>query len=259
MKQRVLTALWGLPLLVACVWFGTPWFSILVAIIAFLCAWEFYRLAVRSGGEPLTIIGLIWILLFIANAHFDSSFTPFLLASAVFFPLLATLFRRRESIFTSWAWTLLGILYIGWMLSHYISLRELAQGRDWVLFALLSTFACDTFAFFVGRAIGRHPLAPGISPGKTWEGGVAGFLAAIGAALLLDALLNLPLGYIKAIFLGCLIGIFAQLGDLVESLLKRNAGVKDSGNLIPGHGGVLDRMDSVVFVGIIVYYYLVWG
>ena len=163
----------------------------------------------------------------------------------------------------SWAWTLAGILYMGWMLGYYVALREVDQGKGWVIFVFLSTFACDTAAFFIGSAWGRRPLAPTISPGKTWEGAIGGFLAALAAALILYTLLDvaglsLPISSAQTILLGCFIGLLAQLGDLLESLLKRRAGVKDSGSLIPGHGGILDRIDSLVFTGVIVYYYVIW-
>ena len=149
------------------------------------------------------------------------------------------------------------------MLGHYVALRQLDQGRELVILAVFTTFACDTSAFFVGRAWGRHHMAPTISPHKTWEGAIGGFVGAVAAALALRSLLNLgdwslPLNYVEAIAVGCLIGVAAQLGDLLESLLKRRAGVKDSGNLIPGHGGVLDRIDSLVFTGVIVYYFVLW-
>ncbi len=259
MKQRVITALLAVPLLSLLVWLGNPWFALLVAIGALLAAWEFYRLAEPSGEQPLRIFGLIWILLLVANAHFDSRFTAPLLTSAVLFSLIGIVFLpRKQKAFAGWAWTLAGILYIGWMLSHYISLRELSDGRGWVFLALFSTFAGDTFAFLIGRAAGRHLLAPTISPKKTWEGAIAGFVATIATALIISVFFKLPLSYAHIIFLGSLIGISGQLGDLAESLLKRNAGAKDSGNLIPGHGGILDRIDSVIFTGVIVYYYVKW-
>jgi CDP-diglyceride synthetase len=170
---------------------------------------------------------------------------------------------RRDRLVVDWGWTMAGILYMGWLLGHYVTLRELDHGRELVLLVLFSTFACDTAAFLVGRPWGRHLMAPVISPKKTWEGAVGGFIAAIAAALALRSLLNLgdwelPLSYIQVIALGCLIGLFAQLGDLLESLIKRRAGAKDSGRLMPGHGGILDRVDSLVFTGAIVYYYLIW-
>ena len=138
-----------------------------------------------------------------------------------------------------------------------MALRGLDDGRNWVFLALATTFASDTTAFFVGRALGRHKLAPAISPGKTWEGAIAGVIAAIIVSLFFTRLL--PISYVQALTLGLLVSIFGQLGDLVESLLKRNMGVKDSGKLFPGHGGALDRLDSVVFASVVVYYYVIWA
>jgi len=196
-------------------------------------------------------------LLSILEPHFDLNLlTPLLLTSAVILSLLWLLrYSQREGAFIGWAWTVAGILYIGWLLSYFVALRGLDNGRDWVFLALFATFGSDTAAFFIGRALGKHRLAPHISPGKTWEGAIAGILGSIIVSLVLINLLNLPLGYGGAILLGVLVSVFGQLGDLVESLLKRNMGVKDSGKLIPGHGGFLDRIDSVVFVGIVVFYY----
>jgi phosphatidate cytidylyltransferase len=173
---------------------------------------------------------------------------------------------QKEGAFIGWAWTIAGILYVGWLLSYFVALRNvdpvnLEVGRNWVFFALFTTFGSDTTAFFVGRALGRHHLAPHISPGKTWEGAIGGVFGAIIVSLLftLPTPLSLPLGYGQAILLGLVVSIFGQLGDLTESLLKRNMGVKDSGKLLPGHGGFLDRIDSVVFAGVVVYYYVIWA
>ena len=131
-------------------------------------------------------------------------------------------------------------------------------GRDWVLLALFATFAVDTTAYFVGRAWGRHKMAPTISPGKTWEGAVGGLVGAIVAVIALALLLDIDISYSEMVILGFLIAVFAQLGDLAESKLKRSMGVKEAGNLIPGHGGILDRLDSIVFTGVVVYYCLRW-
>jgi len=270
LRKRVITALWGIPLLIAAVWFDTPlpWFSALIAISGVLAAFEFYRL-VASRVPPLTYFGLIWALLFILSRdsdllsilepYFDHSLiTPLLLASAVLLPLIWFLLRaKKEKVFSSWAWTVAGILYVGWLLSHLIALRGLDDGRNWVFLALFAIIASDSAAFFVGRAWGKHHLAPQISPGKTWEGAIGGIFGAIIISLffILDTPLNLPLSAWQAILLGFLVSLFGQIGDLVESLFKRQMGVKDSGRLLPGHGGFLDRIDSVVFTGIAVYYY----
>ncbi len=261
LKKRVITALWGIPLLIAIIWFGGELgFTILVAIVGLLATFEFYKMVATVKVSPLTYFGLIWTLLFILNPYFNYDFlTPLLLTSAVILPLIWLLLRsQKETAFTSWAWTIAGILYVGWLLSYLVALRGLDAGREWVFLALFTTFGSDTAAFFVGRALGRHRLALHISPGKTWEGAVGGVLGAIIVSLVLVIPLGLPLSYGQAILLGLIVSIFGQLGDLVESLLKRNMGVKESGRLIPGHGGVLDRMDSLVLAGIVVYYYVIW-
>ncbi len=264
MKKRVVTALWGILLVIAAVWFDEPlpWFTVLVAIVGVAAAIEFYRMVNASRMPPLTYFGLVWVLLFIISPHFDYGFLiPLLLTSAVVLSLIWLVLRRqREAAFIGWAWTMAGILYIGWLLSYLVALRGLDDGRNWLLLALFATFGSDTAAFFVGRALGRHHLAPQISPGKTWEGFIGGVLGATTISLLFTLIpaFRLPIGYGGAILLGILISIMGQIGDLVESLLKRNTGVKDSGRLMPGHGGVLDRIDSVVFAGIVVYYYVIW-
>ncbi len=260
LKKRVITALWGFPLLIAAVWFDQPlpWFTILMVIWGLMAVLEFYKLVNTAKVAPLTYFGLVWTLLFILSPHFDNIFlTPFLLTSAIILSLIWLLRHpQREGAFIGWAWTIAGILYIGWLLSYFVALRGLDDGRDWVFLALFTTFGSDSSAFFVGRVLGKHRLAPNISPGKTWEGAIAGVFSAIIISLLLVNLLSLPLSYGGAILLGLLVSVFSQLGDLVESLLKRNMGVKDSGKLISGHGGFLDRIDSVVFAGVVVYYYV---
>jgi len=274
LRKRLVTALWGIPLLIVAVWFDQPiaWFTVLAAIWGLLAAYEFYRLVTAASAVPLTCFGLIWTLLFILSGdsellsvlrpHFDvDMIVPLLLASSVLLPLIWLIRRpQKENAFTGWAWTIAGILYIGLLLSYLVALRGLEDGRNWIFFALFTTFGSDTAAFFIGRAFGKHHLAPNISPGKTWEGTVGGIIGAIIVSLLftISTPLELNLNWGQAILLGLLVSVFGQLGDLVESLFKRNMGVKDSGSLIPGHGGFLDRMDSIIFAGIVVYYYVIF-
>ncbi len=261
LKQRLISALWGIPLVFAAIWFGDPWFTILVSVIAVLAAFEFYKM-ISSKVSPWTLFGLIWVVLMILSAHSDDDrIIPLLISSAVVVSLVWYIWRPTPDAFSGWVWTLAGILYIGWMLSHLVGLRRMDEGRDWVLLIIFATFATDTVAYLLGRAFGRHHMAPAISPGKTWEGAAGGMIGGLASTVALAFILDLtpdPLNYPGVIILGLLIPIFAQLGDLAESLLKRTAGVKDAGHLIPGHGGMLDRMDSIIFVCVLVYYYVIW-
>ena len=264
LKKRIITALWGIPLLIAVIWFDEPlpWLTIVLAVWGALAALEFYRMFQNGMSTSLIAFGSIWTALFIISPHCPSNLAfPVLLTSAIVISLIGLLAHpQQDKAFFSWAWIMAGILYIGWMLSHFVALRGLEDGRNWVFFALFVTWASDSMAFFVGRKFGRHKLAPTISPGKTWEGAIGGICGAILMSILFftPTLFHVSLTPWQAILLSILVSVFGQFGDLVESLLKRNMGVKDSGSLMPGHGGLLDRIDSVVFAGVVVYYYVIW-
>jgi phosphatidate cytidylyltransferase len=266
LKKRIITALWGIPLVIIAVWYDTPipWFIVLAAVCSVLAVYEFYRMTGVYKNIPLTVFGVIWTLLFIIRPYFpDKLELNLLLVSAVGLSLIMLVFLpKKEGLFISWAWMLGGMLYIGWLLSYLVALRLDPGtvsfpdvGRDIVFLTLFATFGSDTAAYFVGKAIGKHKLAPAISPGKTWEGTIAGVVGAviIGWLFTLNTPLQLPLNWWQAVLLGALVSVFGQLGDLAESLLKRNCGVKDSGGLMPGHGGLLDRIDSILFAGVVVY------
>lgn len=269
LRQRLLSAALLIPILFAVIWFDlprlsiSPWFFLTVAAVAILGAAEFYKMATHAGWRPLTIFGVLFTLFFIMNAYFQEiRATPVatvaLLAASLVLPLLWLALRRRERMLADWLWTASGIFYIGWMLSHFIPLRALEHGRDWVFLAAFATFAVDSGAYLIGRTWGRHKMTPRISPGKTWEGAIAGLACGVAAAIALDAILGLPVDYWQAGLIGFILAIVAQIGDLVESILKRATGVKDSGTLIPGHGGMLDRLDSILPTVVLVYYYVVW-
>ncbi|MDD5127954.1 MAG: phosphatidate cytidylyltransferase [Dehalococcoidales bacterium] len=257
LKLRILTAVIGLPILVAAVWFDTPlpWFSVLLAVWGLLAVQEFYRLTGILKCNSLAIFGMAWTLLFITCPHFTAFLTtPRLLSSAIVLSLIVLLFRKqKEGAWADWSWMMAGILYIGWLLSYMVALR-LDAGKEWVLLALFATFGSDTLAYFVGRALGKHKMAPRISPEKSWEGAAAGVFGAVIVVILINLWFKMGLSYGQQIFIGIVISVLGQFGDLAKSLLKRNVGVKESGNLLPGHGGVLDRTDSVLFAGVTAYY-----
>jgi phosphatidate cytidylyltransferase len=271
LKHRVITGAVGVPLIILAIWFGDPWpwFTLLIAVAALAGTYEFYQMVNFDRREPLIYLGLLWALALVLSPHYRSpNVLPLVITATTLISLICLLYRpSREKAFRNWAWTIVGALYVGWMLSYWLSLRGLEDGRNWVYLAMLTTFANDTGAYFIGRAKGKHKLASAISPSKTWEGAIGGLVCAILGAVVIVTVLNLisfKLGlpfvfkYWQIILLGFLVGLFAQLGDLVESLLKRTMEVKESGNLLPGHGGVLDRLDSLIFVGAVVYYYVIW-
>lgn len=277
MALRLASAFVGIPIVIGALWAGAPWLSVLAAVLASLGAVEFYRMAERRGARPATALGVIWALAFVVSGHSDDyvSYQTTLVALGGGALALAWHMARRlvqgraegdeeaeqdsfGDTLADWGNTAAGAIYTGWTLSLFLRLRAGDDGLEWVLLAVLATFATDTGAFLVGRAMGRRRMAPRISPGKTWEGAVGGWLAGVGAVVGLAVLLDMPLTQLEAIALGALVGVAAQVGDLVESMLKRSAGVKDSGTLIPGHGGVLDRLDSVVFAIVVVYHFSVW-
>jgi phosphatidate cytidylyltransferase len=268
LAQRVLSALVGILILVGAVWWGGPWLTLLVVVAALLGLREIYRL-VPPGVGPLPVaLGSLWVVAqVLAGLAATAPGGLLLAASGVFLGgafvglLWLIAFYRGDRLPATAAYLVGGPLYVGFPLAHALALRQLgdgdALGRSWLLFALLVTFATDTGAFFTGRAVGRHPMAPGISPGKTWEGAAGGFLLALLAALALAQFLELGLALWQTGAIGAAVGVVAQGGDLLESKLKRLSQVKDSGSIIPGHGGILDRLDSLVAAVPTVYYLVV--
>jgi phosphatidate cytidylyltransferase len=263
LRKRIITAVLGLPLLIAAVWFGKPWFTLFVIGAAILGVVEFYRLASAANTKPLIYFGAVWTILLLLTPYCpDARASTILVTAGIIISLIWILFRFKSSgstTFSSWAWTVGGVLYIGWMLTYWLYLRDVESGRWWVFLAFLTVFACDTAAFFVGRAWGKHALAAPISPKKTLEGAIGGLIASIVVCAGLGILFALPLTWWQLALLGAGIGVLAQIGDLIESLLKRNTCAKDAGNLLPGHGGILDRLDSLLFVGAFVYYIILFG
>ena len=268
-KKSLMDRLWvsivAIPIVVAMVWFEGPWLTLLGVVWGMGGVWEFYHLVKHSKGlSPLTYFGMLWVGLLIASPNFhsvnhfkDVSPTTMLLVSGVMLSLLIILVRQgKENAFANWSWTMAGILYVGWLLSFMVALRNVDDGRGWVFLAILCTFASDSSAYLIGRVLGKHKLAPFISPKKTWEGSVAGVAGAIIASAIVVWIFKLPLNYWQALTLGFIISLFGQLGDLVKSLFKRNMEVKDSGHILPGHGGFLDRMDSISFAGVVVYLFM---
>jgi phosphatidate cytidylyltransferase len=244
---------------------GWPW-VLFVAVEVVLGLLEFYRMMRRKGLDPRTWLGIASALGLLVIAYRPES-TPagFLLSAALLLALgLALRHPSRPHQVENIAVTALGVLYVGWLSSHFVRLRELpwiagteyATGASFVFLAFLLTWSCDTGAYLVGRLWGRNRPWTDISPRKSMEGAIGGFACATLAAFAARRWFAPYLGVWDAAALGALVGVFGQVGDFVESLLKRDALHDDSSDLIPGHGGVLDRFDSLYFAAPVVYYYL---
>jgi phosphatidate cytidylyltransferase len=237
---------------------GGPLYTVAVAVALAIGFAEFAR-AARLPAAPLAVAGLLTVAALPVAAHAGGDALVAVLSAGAVAALGVQVARGEapESL-TPWALTLAGVLYVGVLGQHFVGVRLLPNGRDWVLLALFTTFATDTGAYAVGRLLGRHALAPRLSPGKTVEGAVGGLVAGAAAAPALNAALGLGVPSAAMLALGVVAAVAAQLGDLSESLIKRAVGVKDMGAIVPGHGGVLDRLDSLLFVVPLVYYTAAW-
>lgn len=259
---RIISSIVSLPILFAIIYFGTPFhFFILLEIIIFIALYEFYRMIERAESGCYKWTGIIFgILLPIGIFKEVYSYTNLFVASAIITSFILRIFEGNKygNTYLYIPNTLFGILYISLLMSYILMVRMIGyQGRELVFFVLMATWMGDTAAYFGGKGFGKHQLAPLISPKKTIEGAVAGLIGSISGALIAK-LWFLDINFSNAIIAGILIGIFGQLGDLSESLIKRNLHVKDSGSIIPGHGGMLDRIDSLLFSLPVFYYYYIY-
>lgn len=262
--KRVLTALVLLPILLYTVWSRAPhYFTALAALASSLALAEFYELASKVGCRPHRILGHSAALALIACfALSRPAWIAGVLSALVAASLALALSRPEGEALKSVAATLLGAVYVGLSAGFLVGVRTMpdvasAQRAGPKLLTLFFALVMmtDTGAYYVGRALGKRKLAPRISPGKTVEGAAGGFLSAIAAGPLCKATFFPELALKEALILGAAIGAMSQVGDLAESLIKRGSGVKDSSKLLPGHGGMLDRMDSILFCAPLIYYY----
>ncbi len=288
LQQRILTAAIGLPLVVLVAWVGGWTFALALAAISLAASLEFVHgwlipsRPVREATAHLSTIAIAPVT--VAAVHIDARFAWMgvgfgaLFAALGYAPTQALRPRKPFRVFAGC------VLYLGVLASTLVLVRDAPGGREWFFIGLLGTFATDTGAYAVGRAFGRHRMAPRISPKKTWEGAIGayavgrafgrhrmaprispkktwegaigGYAAGLGSVLALNALLDTGVGVGTALHLAVALPVAAILGDLFESWMKRRMGVKDASGLLPGHGGFMDRLDSVLFVFPVVYLFL---
>ena len=266
--KRIITALVLIPLVLALMLVGPNWLvSLVSAGVALLAGWEFLGLAKLSGANPPRIAVLVAIAaLFAAGYEWPDQTTATLGLLCLALLIYCTLRSHVELMMADASVSIFCLFYAGFTLTAVPALREESNGPSLVIFLMCVVWAGDITALYVGRAWGRHKMAPTLSPNKTWEGAlgsVAGSLLATGALLGLAEVLvqwNIePLSFQGEVWyywlgLAVVVNIAAQLGDLAESALKRSVGVKDSGNLVPGHGGVLDRIDALLVAAPVLWY-----
>lgn len=252
----------------------------MTVVATIICLLELYNGLQQSGYRPRSIVGILCALLLLAAIIFQEythyPLVPIALSASIILSLTAELLVGQENDpmteLSSWALSFSGAIYIGWLLSYFVLLRQMttplhtgwldflriSPGAAWIYFALAVIWLQDAGAYFVGRAFGKHKMAPIISPKKTWEGAAGGIVTAVLSAMLAVLLLGLPVSYPVAALIGLVGGVVAMVGDLVESLIKRRIGIKDMGTIMPGHGGILDRADSMLFAAPVLYYLIVY-
>lgn len=290
MAKRVVVGVVAIPLILVACLAGGVYFAGFIAIASAVALREFYGLAEAKGAKPLVVMGIIGGFFINLSFFIPGRSQPPLLVIVLVIVVVAVslreLFRNQGSAVLNLSTTLFGVLFVSLFFGTLIGIRELfvptvlplerylppgaavastpmaGQMYAWGGYLVMSLFAmiwiCDSAAFHVGLAVGRHKLFPRVSPQKSWEGAVAGLISAILSALAAKYLVLKFLPVASAIVIGAIVGTIGQLGDLVESLMKRDAGVKDSSTLIPGHGGVFDRFDSLLLVAPCVYLYLAY-
>lgn len=268
LAKRTLVAVVLLPIGLAIIILGGVVYVSLIAVVMGLAAWEYLRLFRAGGLRPAGILILLGTLLFVVGRAINGFESAHLILSLM---VLASLTYHlvdyecgRQQAGSDFGVTLGGILYLGWIGAYLVSLRFLPEGMWWVLLALPTVWLTDVGAYLVGSRFGRHKLSIRLSPKKSWEGYLGGILIGTAGGALLAATCQALAGPGTAInpargaILGFLLSALTILGDLGESMFKRQAGVKDSGNLLPGHGGVFDRIDSWLWAGVIGYYVILW-
>jgi phosphatidate cytidylyltransferase len=267
LSKRVAVAVVAAPLILWAAWRGGMAFFVFIETIILLGVLEFYQLAAAKGTHPHRVLGVIAGLILGAQIYFcdlaapEIWLTPMLLVVLL---VLLELFRNKGSALLNLGATLFGFVYVAGLWSFLLLIRELPSAINvsyesagtWLVMLLVTIWVCDTAAYFTGVAFGSRKLFERVSPKKTWEGAVGGLIFAILMAVSSHYWFVRDLRLIDSLVIGFMIGTIGQLSDLVESLLKRDAGVKDSSGLIPGHGGVLDRFDSEMLVAPLVYLYL---
>lgn len=251
MRARVLTALAGVPLVIGILWTDNLWlFSSFVEVLVLIALLEYFRMAFpdRGGARAAGVAAGMLLSLTVVAPGFSALFPVVIVLLFVAFTFGGGPVEQR---YRNLGLALAGALYLGYLFPHFVVLYR--SGYEWVLWVLIVVFSADSAGYFVGMALGRRKLYPSVSPGKTVAGCAAATAVGVAAGWTAGWLV-LALSWGQAAWLSLAVVIVAQVGDLFESLIKRSFAVKDSGGLLPGHGGLMDRLDSLVFPGVVSAY-----
>lgn len=265
--KRLLVAGIGGPVILVAAWFGSIYFFLLVTAIALVSGFEFLSLIKEKNSSPsvVLILSAIFVLCLIVFVDRIDLLIP-ITAIFLFFLLAIEVVKSANNVILNVSGGLLTFFYIGGLMAFMLALRELPAtlqldyraGGEWLVMILLAIWICDSAAYFVGSRFGKNLLAPKISPNKTIEGAIGGIAAGILTTWVCQMTFVKSLSVQDALIIGLIVGVFGQLSDLFESMFKRDAGVKDTSPLLPGHGGILDRFDSEMLVMPAVYFYLLF-
>ncbi|MDD3364232.1 MAG: phosphatidate cytidylyltransferase [Syntrophomonas sp.] len=257
LRTRIITAVVGIPLLIGVLYLGGVYWQGFMALLAGIALFEYFTMMRNKGFKPLVLPAyfITGILLFRGQL---SSYLPGLFFIALFLMVLVLVTTYPRFCFDDIVFSFFGAFYVGYLFSYALAFAESERFFPYILFVFLMTWASDVGGYLFGKLWGKNKLSPKLSPGKTWEGAIGGVLTTVALALMFNGLLiieNVNMFY--TVLLGVLASVTAQVGDLLESAMKRYFEVKDSGHIIPGHGGVLDRFDSFMLLLPVAYYFLV--
>jgi phosphatidate cytidylyltransferase len=261
LSKRLIVAIILIPVGVTLIKIGGWPFTLFIALFLGVAAWEFCNLFKKAGYAPATslvIIGVVALTItrLLSGFKYQDLILTIIVLSAMSYHLIAYE-RGRDTSATDFSISLAGLVYLGILGSHLISLRLLPEGLWWFMLIMPVAWMADSGAFFIGSRFGKHRMAPRLSPKKSWEGYVGGIVVGIITGIVLSYLWGLVspvMSLSKGVIVGVVLSVLPTLGDLGESMIKRQFGVKDSGNLLPGHGGILDRVDSWIWAAAIGYY-----
>lgn len=268
LAQRLLVISILLPVGLGAIVLGGWAYTFVIAAMLCLAAWEYSRLFRMGGYQPATVLVVAGTLLLILGRYLDGfNSAPWMLSALILVAMMYHLVAYeggRDQAGTDFAISLAGILYLGWIGAYMISLRQLPYGKWWLLLVLPAVWCADSAAYMIGVRFGRHKLSPRLSPKKSWEGYLAGVVCGVLGGMLFGALWQRGAGpesgitVLRGAVVGFVMGVLPTLGDLGESMIKRQVGVKDSSNLLPGHGGFFDRVDAWLWAAVLGYYLIVW-